>query len=110
MIRMPSSGRSPANRLKEFRISSISLKKSRWSASMFRMISMVGKKDRKLLVYSQASVTNISGPPTRILPPMASSIPPTEMVGSFRASIRISVSMDVVVVFPWVPATATDWL
>ncbi len=36
--------------------------------------------------------------------------PPTEMVGSFRASIRISVSMEVVVVFPWVPATATDWL
>ena len=73
------------------------------------MISMFGKKDRKLFVYSQASVTKISGPPTRMLPPMESSIPPTEIVGFFFSSMRISVSMEVVVVFPWVPDTAMDF-
>ena len=64
------------------------------------MISIVGKKERKLLVYSQASVTNSSGPPTRMFPPMECRIPPTEMVGSFSAARRISVTMEVVVVFP----------
>ena len=87
-MRIPFSGRSSANLRNEWRISSISLKKSRWSASIFNMISIFGKKDRKLFVYSQASVTKSSGPPTRIFPPMESSIPPTEIVGFFFSSIR----------------------
>ena len=49
-------------------------------------------------------------PPTRMLPPMSFKIPPTEMVGSVSAANRMSVIMDVVVVFPWVPETATDSL
>ena len=47
---------------------------------------------------------------TIILPPMLSRIPPTEMVGSVSASIRMYDSMDVVVVFPWVPLTAMEYL
>ena len=62
------------------------------------------------MVYSQASVTNRSGPPTRMLPPMSFKMPPTEIVGSVSAANRMSVIMDVVVVFPWVPETATDSL
>ncbi len=38
------------------------------------------------MVYSQASVTNRSGPPTRMLPPMSFKMPPTEMVGSVSAA------------------------
>ena len=58
------------------------------------------------MVYSQASVTNKSESPTRIFPPMEGRIPPTEMVGSRSPASRIWESMEVVVVFPWVPATA----
>ena len=61
-------------------------------------------------MYSHASVTNRSGPPTRMLPPMSFKMPPTEMVGSVSAARRMSVIMEVVVVFPWVPETATDSL
>ena len=43
---------------------------------------MVGKKLRKEFVYSQASTTKVSCPPTRMLPPMSFSMPPTETVGS----------------------------
>ena len=53
---------------------------------MFKMISKVGKKDRKLFVYSQASSKKVSFPPTRIFPPMASRLPPSEIVGSFSAA------------------------
>ena len=41
-----------------------------------------------------------------MLPPMSFKIPPTEMVGSRSPARRISVSMDVVVVLPWVPEIA----
>ena len=59
-----------------------------------------GKKFRKLFVYSHASVINVPEFPTRILPPMAFRIPPTEMVGSKSASRRMCEIMEVVVVFP----------
>ena len=71
------------------------------------MMPTFGKKLKKLLVYSQASVTKSSDPPTRILPPMSFRMPPTEMVGSVSAFSRISAIMEVVVVFPCVPLTAT---
>ena len=73
----------------------------------FKIMFMVGWKDKKLLVYSQASVTKIPDCPTRILPPILSKMPPTEMVGSQLPTIKISVSMEVVVVFPCVPAILT---
>ena len=61
---------------------------------------MVGLNDKKLLVYSQASATKYSEPPTLVLPPMLFNIPPTEMVGFISAQSRISEIMDVVVVLP----------
>ena len=61
---------------------------------------MVGLKDKKLFVYSHASVTNTGEFPIRILPPMESSIPPRDMVGSMPALTRISDTIDEVVVFP----------
>ena len=86
------------------------MKKSIWSSSIFRITATVGKKDRKLLVYSHASVRNVSEWPTRIFPPISGRIPPTEIVGSFWLSMRIMDSMEVVVVFPWVPDTPMDVL
>ena len=66
---------------------------------------MVGWKDRKLLVYSHASVRKSSEWPILILPPIDGSIPPTDIVGSVPADMSISLSIDVVVVFPCVPET-----
>ena len=77
-----------------------------WSSSTFKIIEIFGKKLKKLLVYSQASVTKYGELPTRILPPMVSKMPPTEMVGSAFAAIKMSETMEVVVVLPWVPLTA----
>ena len=74
------------------------------------MISILGKKDKKLFVYSHASVTKSSEAPTRIFPPIEFKMPPTEMVGSASAAKRISVTMEVVVVFPWVPEIPTAYL
>ena len=64
------------------------------------IILIVGLNDKKLLVYSQASVTKRSERPTLILPPMLLSMPPTEIVGSASAARRISVIIEVVVVLP----------
>ena len=89
-------------------MSSRSLKKSRCSASTFKIMLYFGRKFKKLFVYSQASETNTSESPTRRFPPMEGRIPPTLMVGSACAASRISEIMDVVVVLPWVPATAID--
>ena len=105
MTTRPSSGNLSIKVLKESRISLISLKKSRWSASTFKITAMLGKKEWKELVYSQASARKMSDCPTRRFPPISFIIPPTVIVGSFAASIRISPIMEVVVVFPWVPAT-----
>ena len=71
-----------ANFLNDKRISSISLKKSKWSASTFKMIPTSGFSSKKLFVYSQASVRNVCPLPTRILPPICASIPPKLIVGS----------------------------
>ena len=77
--------------------------------NIFEKVQMIGIhiqdhadfwKLRKLLVYSQASVTKVSDCPTRILPPMEGRIPPTLMVGSQAPSRRIWEIMEVVVVLP----------
>ena len=47
-------------------------------------------------------MTKVSESPTRILPPMAGRMPPTEIVGSQWPSRRMWEIIDVVVVFPWV--------
>ena len=77
---------------------------------MSSTIPMVGKNSRKLLVYSQASVTKVSECPTRMLPWMGGNTPPIESVGSVSPSRRIWESIEVVVVFPCVPLTATETL
>ena len=70
------------------------------------MMLIFGKKLKKLFVYSQASVTNVSDSPTRIFPPIAGRIPPTLMVGSHFPSKRIWETIEVVVVLPCVPEIA----
>ena len=75
---------------------------------MFRIISMVGLSSRKLSMYSQASVTKYFLPPIITLLCSSLSMPPTSMVGSRPALCIIRETMDVVVVFPWVPETAMD--
>ena len=86
-------------------MSSKSLKKSRWSAATFKIIAIFGLNDKKLLVYSQASVINLSECPTRVFPWIAGIIPPTNIVGSVFPSNIICDNIEVVVVFPWVPET-----
>ena len=93
---------------KECLMSLISLKKSRCSASIFKIMLYRGLKFKKLFVYSHASEMKYSESPTRRLPWIDDKIPPTEMVGSVWAARRISLIMDVVVVLPCVPATAIE--
>ncbi len=87
-------------------MSSISLKKSIWSSSTFSITSMVGKGQETVGIFTGLRHKN-SGPPTRMLPPMSPFKNTTHGDGWIRhPARRISVSMDVVVVFPWVPETA----
>ena len=44
--------------------------------------------------------------PTRMLPPIAFKMPPTEMVGSISPASKMCDSIEVVVVLPWVPEIA----
>ena len=64
------------------------------------MILTVGLNERKLFVYSQASIIQFLEPPTLTLPWRISRVAPTETVGSRSASTYICVRRDVVVVFP----------
>ena len=83
ITRTPFSGISSAYLRNECLMSSMSLKKSRWSASTFKMIPAVGWNFKKLFVYSQASVMKFSEWPMRIFPPIASRIPPTDIAVSY---------------------------
>ena len=65
---------------------------------------MVGKKFKKESQYSQDSSTMVSPWPTRWPAFSMGRVPPIMTVGSFSAAIRIWVHMEVLVVFPWVPA------
>ena len=72
---------------------------------MFVMTAIVGKKCRKLLVYSHASVMKKSPLPARTLPPIKSSSPPMLIVASTPAFNTACDRIAVVVVLPCVPAT-----
>ena len=85
ITKAPSAGTNSAYFLKLCLISSKSLKKSRWSAATFKIMARLGLNDRKLFVYSQASVINLSECPTRVFPLIAGIIPPTKIVGSVFA-------------------------
>ena len=105
IIKAPLAGSNSAYLLKLWRISSKSLKKSRWSAATFKIMPTVGANDKKLFVYSQASVIIVPEWPTLVLPLIAGIIPPTKIVGSVFAWSKICEIIEVVVVFPWVPET-----
>ena len=60
-------------------------------------------------MYSHASDTKILDLPTLKLPSKAFKMPPTVMVGSALAAKRIWLIMEVVVVFPCVPAMAIEF-
>ena len=72
--------------------------------------AMVGVSFRKEPSDSSASATRYSPWPSRALEPKLVTRPPTTTVGSSRASARTAPIMDVVVVLPWVPATAMPYL
>ena len=64
-----------------------------------RITAVVGKKDKKLFVYSQLSTAITSFLPILIFP-NAGRIPPRDTVGSVSALIRICATIAVVVVLP----------
>ena len=74
------------------------------------MTATVGKKFRKELQYSQLSRMMGSPLPTRWPAPSSGRKPPIMIVGSSPACMKICVSMEVVVVLPWVPATQMAFL
>ena len=80
---------------------------SRCSSSTFVTTAISGARRRNDRSLSSASTT-MNGPlPRRALPPRAPTTPPMTAVGSSPAASRTSATMDVVVVLPWDPATAT---
>ncbi len=74
------------------------------------MIAATGFRRRKLPSLSSASATSQSPPPRRAFAPAASSLPPITKVGSRPPSASTLAVSEVVVVLPWVPATATPRL
>ena len=58
---------------------------------------------------SSASATRISPCPNLALLPNDLTLPPITMVGSSPAALRTAAIIDVVVVLPWLPATATPY-
>ena len=83
---------------------------SRWSASTFVMTATTGVSSRNERSYSSASATRYSPCPSRAFVPRMWTWPPTTIVGSKPASVRTMPVREVVVVFPWVPATAIPCL
>ena len=71
------------------------------------MTATTGVSSRNERSYSSASATRYSPCPRRAFVPRMWTWPPTTIVGSKPASVRTMPVRDVVVVLPWVPATAT---
>src|SRR4051812_7282889 len=76
---------------------------------MFVITASVGNSFRNDRSLSSASATISSPRPRRALLPKALSRPPITAVGSSPACSSIRAIIDVVVVFPWAPATATAY-
>ena len=74
---------------------------------MLVMTATIGIRWRNEPSDSSASATRISPSPSRALEPNARALPPMIAVGSRPASARITAIIVVVVVLPWLPATAT---
>ena len=73
---------------------------------MLVTIATAGFRRRKLPSLSSASATSHWPSPSRAFAPAASNWPPITKVGSIPPSASTLASNDVVVVLPWVPATA----
>ena len=73
---------------------------------MLVTIATAGLRRRKLPSLSSASATSHWPPPRRALAPAASNCPPITKVGSSPPSASTLAVSEVVVVLPWVPATA----
>ena len=80
-----------------------------WSASMFVTTEITGVRYRNEASDSSASATRNSPRPSLALVPAASSRPPITNVGSSPPSASTLATRLVVVVLPWVPATAMPW-
>ena len=72
---------------------------------MSRTTAVVGKKFKNELQYSQLSRMIVSPCPTRCPAPRSGREPPIMTVGSRPASMKMCVSIEVVVVLPCVPET-----
>ena len=77
---------------------------------MLVMTATVGNRWRNEPSDSSASATRISPWPSRAFDPKARALPPMIAVGSSPASARMTAIIVVVVVLPWLPATATPSL
>ena len=77
-----------------------------WSASTLVITPTSGWNSRNEPSLSSASTTNRSPPPCLAPEPLSFRSPPITKLGSRPARSRISRCIDVVVVLPWVPATA----
>ena len=73
---------------------------------MLVITAINGFRRRKLPSLSSASATSHWPPPSLALAPAASSCPPITKVGSSPPSLSTAAVSEVVVVLPWVPATA----
>ena len=69
----------------------------------------VGDSNRKVPSLSSASATRISPRPICALPASDRTRPPMTRVGSISASVSTWPIIDVVVVLPWLPATAMPY-
>ena len=77
---------------------------------MFVMTATMGNRCRNEPSDSSASATSTSPCPSRAFDPKARALPPMIAVGSSPASASTVAIMVVVVVLPWLPATATPSL
>ena len=79
------------------------------SRSMLVTTATAGESSRNVPSLSSASATRMSPLPICALPASERTRPPMTRVGSIRASVSTWPIIEVVVVFPWLPATATPY-
>ena len=103
---MPSGGRRPTKDRKARWTEARSPQWSRWSASTLVTTATVGASSRNEPSDSSASATKWGPVPAAALTPLALKSPPTANDGSSPAASRMATTIPVVVVLPWVPATA----
>ena len=81
------------------------MKKSKWSSSIFKITAISGFIWRKVLLNSHDSQTKFWLWPNLPYAFITGSLPPITALGSSPASSKTWVSIEEVVVLPWVPQT-----